>query len=411
MHNATQEAYSRVRNQTRLLVEGLSPEDMAAQSMADASPAKWHLAHTTWFFETFILIPHFPSYKPFSEQFQILFNSYYESVGERHPRPQRGLLTRPGLDTVLEYRNYVDRFMDKITDDERKEIADLVCVGLHHEMQHQELLLTDILHLFSNNPLFPAAMEKNETRPAANSAALQMHSFDGGLIEIGALQQGFSYDNERPRHSTFLNPFRLANRLVSNEEWLEFIADGGYTNSLLWLSDGWATCLRERWYAPLYWREQERGWMHFGLDGLKPLDLHAPVCHISYYEADAFARWSGKRLPREQEWEMCAAEQQIQGNFLEAANWRPLAASSMSNTQQLYGDVWEWTQSPYSAYPGFKAEMGALGEYNGKFMANQFVLRGGSCATPIKQMRNSYRNFFYPHQRWQFSGLRLAEDC
>ncbi len=412
MQGSMQEAYSRVRQQTEHLTESLSAEDMTAQSMPDASPAKWHLAHTTWFFETFILVPHQPEYKVFNEHFQVLFNSYYESVGDRHPRPKRGLLTRPALAAVREYRLYVDDQIRRLLAlHENDAIHKLLMVGLHHEMQHQELLLTDILHLFSFNPLYPVLMDRPIGQLSSKQIPLEMHSVEGALTDIGALTEGFSYDNEKPRHRSYVNSFKLAKRLVTNGEWLEFMADGAYQNSLLWLSDGWACCQREHWHAPLYWRTHDEQWMQYGLDGLKALDLNAPVCHISYYEADAFARWSGKRLPREQEWELCASKQKIQGNFLEQMCCRPVAATGDAVIQQLYGDVWEWTQSAYSAYPGFKAELGALGEYNGKFMANQFVLRGGSCVTPLMQMRSSYRNFFHPHQRWQFSGLRLAEDC
>lgn len=407
--------YQSVRQQTLRLTENLSPEDMVVQSMTEASPAKWHLAHTTWFFEEFILRTQGDDYRLFDEDFCYLFNSYYEAVGDRHPRPDRGLLTRPGLAMVLEYRAYVDAQMTNLIErndrgeDPNGALAGMIVTGLHHEMQHQELLLTDILHLLSLNPLNPAVF--SGTAPSANKTPeLQWHNCEGGLVEIGAANEGFSYDCERPKHKFWLHPFAIANRLVTNGEWQEFIEDGGYENPLLWLADGWESCQREQWQAPLYWRKVEGQWCQFGLDGLQPLNFAAPVCHISYYEADAYARWAGKRLPTEQEWEFSYSDLPIEGNFMESASWRPQPAESASRAAQAYGDVWEWTGSPYMAYPGFAPESGALQEYNGKFMANQFVLRGGSCATPRAQMRPSYRNFFFPQHRWQFSGLRLAQD-
>jgi ergothioneine biosynthesis protein EgtB len=415
--------YQSVRQQTLRLTENLSAEDMAVQSMTEASPAKWHLAHTSWFFEEFILREHSSGYHPFDVSFRYLFNSYYDAVGERHPRFDRGLLTRPALPAVLDYRSHVDAHMKSLMEQrglcDRQEnnaqneaLQEMIITGLHHEMQHQELLLTDILHLFSFNPLHPAVFSTARSLPSsARTGALTMCESEGGLVEIGAANAGFSYDCERPRHRVYLQPFAVANRLVSNGEWLEFMNDGGYQNPLLWLADGWDACQRKGWRAPLYWRELEGQWQQFGLDGLQRLNFAAPVCHISYYEADAYARWAGKRLPSEQEWEHSVAGLPIEGNFMEAANWRPQACEREGRLAQVYGDVWEWTQSPYMAYPGFCPQEGALQEYNGKFMANQFVLRGGSCATPRQQMRPSYRNFFFPEQRWQFTGLRLAEDA
>lgn len=403
--------YQNVRSQTMALTEGLSPEDMAPQSMPDASPVKWHLAHTSWFFETFILARHQTGYRLFNDTFPHLFNSYYESAGSRYTRPQRGLLTRPPIGEITAYRAHVDEHMAALLKPGCESIiTDLVTIGLHHEMQHQELLLTDLLHLFSFNPLFPAVQSSRDPESKFESAepALQMLAFDGGLVEIGSDATGFSYDNEQPRHSYFLQPFQLANRLVTNREWVEFIEDGGYQNPLLWMSDGWSCSQENNWEAPLYWQKTDGAWFQFGLDGLRKIVPQAPVCHISYYEADAFARWAGKRLPTEQEWETAANKKAIDGNFAEQHIWRPLPSPHKNSIQQLYGDVWEWTGSPYSPYPGFTPAQGALGEYNGKFMANQFVLRGGSCATPKAQIRASYRNFFYPHQRWQFSGVRLA---
>ncbi|MCW8196678.1 ergothioneine biosynthesis protein EgtB [Proteobacteria bacterium 005FR1] len=411
--------YQSVRQQTVRLTENLSPEDMVVQSMTEASPGKWHLAHTTWFFEEFILRKHANSFRLFDENFSYLFNSYYEAVGDRHPRPARGLLTRPDLATVLDYRTHVDACMteligrDDLPESTRAMLAEMVVTGLHHEMQHQELLLTDILHLLSSNPLNPAVFT-GTAASTSRTPTSKWQDCEGGLVAIGADKGAesadFSYDCERPRHRVWLQPFAIANRLVTNGEWLEFIEDGGYENPLLWLADGWDTCQRENWRTPLYWREVEGRWHQFGLDGLQLLNFAAPVCHISYYEADAYARWAGKRLPSEQEWEFSFADQPIEGNFMESASWRPQPADASSTAVQVYGDVWEWTSSPYMAYPGFKPESGALQEYNGKFMANQFVLRGGSCATSRAQMRPSYRNFFFPQHRWQFSGLRLAED-
>lgn len=410
-HQQLIEHYTKVRAKTAHLVSTLSAEDMQAQSMPDASPVKWHLAHTTWFFETFILKAFSKNYALFDESFPHLFNSYYESAGTRHARPQRGLLTRPSLQEVQAYRAAVDGAMHELMALRIEDIAELVTIGLHHEMQHQELILTDVLHLLSHHPCFPVVFPSSspEVKP---SCALQMIARTGDMARVGALDDAFSYDCEGPNHLTYVSPHALANRLVTNAEWLAFMKDGGYGNPLLWLSDGWHTCQQQQWRAPLYWREFDDGeWKQFGLNGILPLTLEAPVCHVSYYEADAFARWAGKRLPREHELELACGMLTIEGNFVEQACWRPQPASANGKgIQQLYGDVWEWTQSAYSPYPNFKAEQGALGEYNGKFMANQFVLRGGSCATAQAQMRPSYRNFFYPHHRWQFSGVRLAED-
>lgn len=406
--------YESVRRRTLKLTENFSAEDMTAQSMAEASPGKWHLAHTTWFFEELVLKPFGDNYQVFDEQFSYLFNSYYESIGRRHPRFQRGLLTRPGLSGVLHYRAYVDDHMQKLLQRTRsRRVAELVATGAHHEMQHQELLLTDALNLLSLNPLAPAVLEAGDREQKTNKKARaeRMESFAGGLVEIGATGEGFSYDCERPRHQYFLQPYRIANRCVTNAEWLSFMNDQGYENPLLWLADGWEICQREHWRAPLYWRRVDDQWRQYGLDGEQPLNFAAPVCHISYYEADAYARWAGKRLPSEQEWEHSAVSIPVEGNFLEANRWRPKAADAEEGLAQMYGDVWEWTRSPFTGYPGFRMEHGVLQEYNGKFMANQFVLRGGSCVTPQQQIRPSYRNFFYPHQRWQFSGLRLAEDA
>ena len=416
-------AYQFVRHQSLELIASLSDEDMVAQSMPDASPTKWHLGHTSWFFETFILSKFSAAFSWFDENFCHIFNSYYESVGSRHARPQRGLLTRPSVSRVLEYRAHVDAAMIKLlaalnTDDIRQQVEYLTTVGLHHEMQHQELMQTDLLHLLSHNPIWPSAKtEAPSPKASASLSDLSMIQFDGGLVEVGISNsskapQAFYYDCEGPCHSVYLQPYRIANRLVTNREWLAFMQDDGYKKSLLWLSDGWHTVNKLKWDSPLYWEFLDGEWYQFGLDGLQLIDWDAPVSHVSFYEADAFARWQNKRLPSEFEWENAVNNQEIAGNFLEKNIWRPQASSSQSTPilESAYGDVWEWTQSPFTPFPGFKPQMGALGEYNGKFMSNQYVLKGGSCVTPQGQMRAQYRNFFYPFHRWQFTGLRLAED-
>ena len=399
--------FDATRARTLRLVEDLTPEDMTAQSMEDASPAKWHLAHTTWFFEQFILRAQLPGYCSPDDRFAYLFNSYYVQAGPRYRRDQRGLITRPGVGEVLDYRAAVDGAMtDLIAAGEAP--ADLLELGCHHEMQHQELLLTDLLHVLSHNPLHPPYRPPGPV--VSEEAADQAWSgFEGGVVEIGHDGDGFAFDCETPRHQTLLHPYRLSHRLVTTGEWIEFIEDEGYQTPTLWLSDGWAVAERQGWQAPLYWWQEEGEWLAFGLRGAQPVDPQAPVAHVSYYEADAFARWAGKRLPTEAEWE-AAASTPIAGNFLESGRLRPRRARN-AGAPHLWGDVWEWTQSAYLPYPGFRPAEGAVGEYNGKFMANQFVLRGGSCLTPAEQMRASYRNFFYPHQRWQMTGLRLAEDA
>jgi ergothioneine biosynthesis protein EgtB len=409
-----------VRAATERLAAPLSPEDQTVQSMPDASPTKWHRAHTTWFFETFVLVPLDPSYEPLDPRYGYLFNSYYEQVGARHPRPQRGVVTRPGAAEVGAYRTHVDgalaRLAERADESAWARAAPLIELGLHHEMQHQELILMDIKHAFSLSALDPAYAPA----PPARVGSIGPHawvSFDGGLVEIGHDGDGFAFDNEGPRHRVHLEPFRLGSRLVTNGAWLEFMADGGYDRPELWLSDGWGAAQAERWDAPLYWRREAEGfepgaWSHFTLAGRRALDLREPVSHVSYYEADAFARWAGARLPSEAEWEVAAADRPIAGNFLESGELRPRpAADSAITPAQLHGDLWEWTQSPYSPYPGYRAPEGAVGEYNGKFMVNQMVLKGGACVTPIGQMRASYRNFFHPHTRWHFSGVRLARDA
>jgi ergothioneine biosynthesis protein EgtB len=400
------------------LAAPLSPEDQVVQAMDDASPTKWHLAHVTWFFETFILQQHLPGYRLFDDKFNFCFNSYYESQGERQPRPKRGLLTRPSHDEVLAYRAHVDDALQALYArgvDPKGEIARLVEIGINHEQQHQELLLTDILALFAQNPLRPAYREA--AAPAQGNAApsLSYIGFEGGIREAGHSGDGFHWDNEAPRHEVLIHPFRLTDRLVSNGDWLEFMREGGYGNAALWLADGWTTVIAHGWCAPNYWEEREGEWHQMSLQGLQPIDPAAPVCHVSYYEADAFARYAGKRLPTEFEWEIAAQGLPAAGNTLGSGALRPLASAETSTPgcdtpRQMFGDVWEWTQSAYLPYPGYRPPVGALGEYNGKFMVSQQVLRGASCVTPDGHSRATYRNFFYPQQRWQFMGLRLAED-
>lgn len=402
------ERFANIRAATLKLVAPLSAEDCVVQSTPDASPAKWHLAHTAWFFEQFVLLPHAPRYQAFDPKFSYLFNSYYESVGPRHERPHRGLLTRPSLEQVLAFRRQVDAAMGEFL--ARSIPTDLMAVielGLHHEQQHQELLLMDIKHLLWCNPLKPAYIYKECSSPAHQAAPaaapLEFHRHPAGIYEIGHSGSEFCFDNESPRHRVYLESFALANRTVTNGEYLAFIADGGYERAELWLSDGWATVQSEGWNRPLYWSEARDA--EFTLNAMQPLDLAAPVCHVSFYEADAFARWSGARLPSEAEWEVAARSHALAGNFLETGRLHPSTAQP-----GMFGDVWQWTSSAYSPYPGFRPVTGGLGEYNGKFMANQFVLRGGCCVTPQSHIRATYRNFFYPHMRWPFSGIRLAQE-
>ncbi len=404
--------YSRIRETSLAICKPLEVEDFVVQSMPDASPAKWHLAHTSWFFEQFLLKPSLPGYAPFRAGFEFLFNSYYQAVGPMHQRPERGLLTRPTVAEVFAYRQHVDEAMLRLIDlrgEDDGPLKPLVELGLNHEQQHQELMLTDIKHLFSRNPLLPAYTTK--PAPASEvrtSGPLQFHEFEGGVREIGATGKHFCFDNETPRHRTLVEPYALGDRLVTNGEYLEFVRDGGYRRAEFWLSDGWSTVNQEGWARPFYWTPSLDA--EFTLRGLQPLDEHAPVCHLSYYEADAFARWARARLPTEAEWELAAESLPVRGNLLRTEALRALPAGDHPGLKQMFGDVWEWTASPYVAYPGYRPVAGALGEYNGKFMCNQLVLRGGSCVTPADHVRATYRNFFYPQARWQFMGVRLARD-
>ena len=464
---AMRERYQNVRQQTEKLCAPLAVEDYVIQSMPDASPARWHLAHTTWFFETFVLAQACPGYTPWHNDFGYLFNSYYNQIGAQYPRPKRGLLSRPGVAEIYDYRRTVDERMEAILsagDGRVEPFLPTIELGLQHEQQHQELILTDLKHMLSCNPLFPVyrawpcepappantvelATEVGRNKPAPagvsgkltgpmpetvasrpysgllqnlNSTVLappaplpRLAWVEGksGVCEIGHNGDGFAYDNEGPRHATWLQPHALASRPIVNGEYLEFINEGGYGCPELWLSLGWETVRANQWEAPLYWVKVAGDWWHFTLAGLRPLDINAPVCHVSYFEAEAYARWAGARLPTEAEWETAASAYPLEGHFVESGRHQPLPPTPLAGKApllQLFGDVWEWTSSPYSPYPGFSPAAGAVGEYNGKFMCNQFVLRGGSCATPQDHIRHTYRNFFQPEARWQFSGFRLA---
>ncbi len=412
--DALRKRFDRVRTISAEFTAGLNDADVSAQSMQDASPSKWHLAHTTWFFETFVLRDFVRNYRPFNSAFAFLYNSYYESEGNHIARPSRGMLTRPSLDEVLAYRRHVDLAVRRVLGDLPTPARRLVLLGCHHEEQHQELLLTDLLHLFAQNPLLPRAYPPGNVRSGAATDGLRWVEGRAGPIDIGHDGRDFAFDCEGPRHTVWLASHALADRLVTNDEWRAFIDDRGYDTANLWLSDGWAWVRQNGIDAPLYWRrDSSGGWSrHFGLGGLVSIDPVTPVQHVSYYEADAFARWAGARLPTEAEWESAAdglnAEQ---GTFLDIPGAvQPAPAPAEDGIRQLFGDLWEWTASAYLPYPGFRPAAGAVGEYNGKFMSGQFVLRGGSCATPRGHVRASYRNFFYPHQRWQFTGVRLAKD-
>jgi ergothioneine biosynthesis protein EgtB len=407
MSQALLDRFRTIRARTEQLCSPLAVDDYQLQSMPDCSPPKWHLAHTTWFFETFLLKGFAEGYQPFRPEFGYLFNSYYEAVGERWPRPARGLLSRPTVEEVYAYRHAIDRRLlerlETANESDWARLAPVLELGLNHEEQHQELLLTDLKHAFGLNPLFPRYAEP-PLSPRREGTRLRWVRHAEGVRWIGYDGQGFAFDNEGPRHRVFIDAFQLASRLVTNGEYLEFIRDGGYERPEFWLSDGWATRNRGNWSAPLYWRQDGSGFALFTLHGLQPLDPAEPVCHVSYYEADAYARWAGARLPTEFEWETAVGANPVEGNFLESGRFHPIGG------EIAYGDVWVWTASPYIAYPGYRPASGALGEYNGKFMCNQMVLRGGSCATPAEHIRVTYRNFFPPDARWQFSGIRLAKD-
>ena len=418
--SAGRDRFTAIRQQSESLAANLTPEDQAIQSMPDVSPTKWHLAHTSWFFETFLLVPLDPAYRAFDPAFAYLFNSYYEAVGPRHPRPERGLLSRPTVDAVGAYRDHVTaamlRLIETAGDEVWQKAAPLIELGLHHEQQHQELILMDIKHVFSVNPLLPAYQAPRPHPIPREAPAPAWVEFAGGLNEIGHTGDGFAFDNEGPRHKIWLEPFRLAVQPITCGEYLDFVADDGYRRPELWLSEGWALVQQQDWKAPLYWRCEDGQWRIFTLSGERPVGPAEPVCHVSFYEADAFARWAGKRLPTEAEWEIAARatyreDRPLAGNLADSGHLHPCPdASDASGLREMIGDIWEWTASPYIAYPRFRPAVGAVGEYNGKFMSNQMVLRGGAAVTPADHIRITYRNFFPPSARWAFSGLRLAED-
>ena len=402
--------YDEVRARTEALCEPLEIEDYVVSSMPDVSPTKWHLAHTSWFFETFLLTPHVPSYVSPNPKYSFLFNSYYVQAGERHCRAQRGLVTRPTVEEVYEYRAHVDdamrQLLAEVAEDAEHPAAPIIELGLHHEQQHQELMLTDIKHVFWTNPMRPVY---RSVRPSGRAApALRWHVVPEGLHTIGHAGGGFAFDNESPAHRVFVESFRIGSRLVTNGEYRAFIEDGGYRRPDLWLSNGWATIRERKWEAPLYWERSDGGWTEFTLAGTRALDESEPVCHVSYFEADAFARWAGARLPTEPEWEIAARDVSADVRFADGREHPEVATERDAPLAQLFGDVWQWTQSPYVAYPGYAPAAGAIGEYNGKWMCDQWVLRGASCATPPSHARLTYRNFFPSDARWQFTGIRLV---
>lgn len=412
--------YVEVRTETESLCRPLQIEDYGIQTCAEISPPKWHLAHTAWFFETLLLKPFLKTYEVFHPMYGQLFNSYYDTIGQYHPRPDRGFLSRPTVEEVYAYRKHVDEHMHFLLQDinhsDYREINRRTILGLNHEQQHQELILTDIKNIFAYNPLRPEYTSLPESKQT--SPALLWHEIQGGLRQVGAPrgQQSFCYDNEHPRHKVYVDDFKIANRPVTNGEYLEFMEDGAYRHSEFWLSDAWKIIQKQHWCAPLYWEKIGSSWHTMTLSGLRLVNMHEPVCHVSCYEAMAYARWAKKRLPTEMEWEIVAAEQEVTGNFRDNGFLHPNThyGQNTNKTQnhisKIFGDVWEWTKSSYCAYPGYKQAFGPMGEYNGKFMSNQMVLRGGSCVTPADHIRSTYRNFFYPHERWQFCGIRLAED-
>ena len=417
MSNTLLARFQQARTALEAAARPLSPEDLCVQSMADASPAKWHLAHTSWFYETFVLSDlALGRYEPFHPAFNYLFNSYYDAVGDRHPRPKRGLLTRPSADEIYRYRAHVDTAMadrlPHLADADFQRLKPIVELGINHEQQHLELLYTDIKHAFAQNPLRPAYRRQLDSRAGSASRIepATFVAFDAGVYPIGHGRDGFAFDNEGPAHRVFLEPFAIASRLITCGEFLAFMADEGYQRPDLWLSDGWAAKRQQEWDAPSYWEKHGGTWHVFTLDGLRAINEDEPVCHVSFYEADAYARWAGARLPTEAEWEVSCGDRAVTGNMLEDGRLHPAPLTGSEKLSQLFGDVWEWTQSPYGPYPGYHPPAGALGEYNGKFMCNQMVLRGGSCVTPRSHIRSTYRNFFPPDARWQFSGLRLARE-
>ncbi|MQA00937.1 MAG: ergothioneine biosynthesis protein EgtB [Dehalococcoidia bacterium] len=404
------ERFEAVRAASAALCETLETEDYVIQSMPDVSPTKWHLAHTSWFFETLVLRDAIPDYQAFHPRFQWLFNSYYNSIGPQFERASRGLVSRPTVDETYRYRAHVDQQMRRLFDTSLPGgLAPIVELGLHHEQQHQELMLMDIKHVFWTNPLRPALRDDAAAPSPHEAAPLRWFEYPGGLCQVGYEGDDFAFDNEGPRHRVFLEPFSLASRCVTNAEYAAFIEDGGYDHHDLWLSSGWATVRAEGWRSPLYWEQRDGEWFELTLGGMRPLDPHAPVVHVSYYEADAYARWAGARLPQEAEWEVIAADAPIEGNFVESGLLHPTVAPPPGESpSQLFGDVWEWTSNAYLPYPGYEPPVGAVGEYNGKFMSGQMVLRGGCVATPHDHIRATYRNFFPPYARWPFAGIRLA---
>jgi ergothioneine biosynthesis protein EgtB len=409
--------FHQVRNFTDALSSGLEPEDCVVQSMADVSPTKWHLAHTTWFFETFILKKFAPGYRAEIPQYAYLFNSYYNAAGDMHRRDLRGLISRPTVSEAQRYRASIDSHIDSLLSDAGEKLLDeiepILVLGIHHEQQHQELLITDIKHVFAQNPLYPVFRERKIDIALPKTAPIQFLDFEEATVEIGYDGPGFAYDNEGPRHRALVPAFSLASRPITNGEYISFIDDNGYARSEFWLSLGWMTVNEQRWQAPFYWAKRDGAWWNFSLSGFRPVDKSEPVTHVSYFEADAYANWAGARLPTEFEWERAASDCPVEGHFVEDENFHPHASTRAEHDRhlhQMFGDVWEWTRSAYSPYPGYRAVAGALGEYNGKFMCNQYVLRGGSCATSRTHIRRTYRNFFQPEKRWQFTGIRLARD-
>ncbi len=406
-------AYQKVRTFTHHLVDPLEVEDYVIQPMENASPAKWHLAHTSWFFETFVLAKYQKAFESLHPQYAYFFNSYYLQTGVPFSRAKRGMLSRPTVSEVFEYRAYVDEQVESFIEHCREEVweeaSQVMAIGIHHEQQHQELILTDLKYLLAQNPLLPV-YRNTELPKSQHPGELGWISFEEGIVEIGNNGDEFTYDNELPLHRTFVQDFELGNRLITNNEYLEFIEDGGYGRSELWLDEGWSKVQSEGWEAPLYWFKRDGEWTQFTLSGPRPVEGHEPVTHVSYFEADAFARWKGCRLPTEQEWEHACGDLAIEGNFVDDDQMHPVPLQvKKPGLNQMFGDVWEWTQSSYSPYPGYNPLPGALGEYNGKFMVNQYVLRGGSCATSRSHIRKTYRNFFHTDARWQFSGIRLAK--